>query len=95
MSPIRGRFDNAGLGELLHWARTYLESQLEMLERAHADEYGRIRPAETRVELKYLRDWIRRSAEVEAMGKRRLEAVLPPGATLEDALTKGYPANQA
>lgn len=92
---IDRKFDNAGAGELMHWARTYLEDHLEMLERAHTDEFGRIRPAETRAELKLLRSWIRRSAELEQMSRRRLEAVLPPGATVEDALTKGYPANQA
>ena len=96
---IAGRFDAAGQAELNLWARKYLEGVLEMLERAHTDEFGRIRPAETRAELKLLRDWIRRSAELESAaatsGNRRLNAILSPGASLEDALTKPYPANQA
>lgn len=95
MSPIKGRFDEAGTGELMHWARTYLEGQLEMLERAHTDQHGRIRPAETRIELKYICDWIRRSVELEAAVKSRLSVHLPPGATLEDALSKRFPGNQA
>lgn len=93
---IAGRFENSNIVELNRWARTYLEGWLEMLERAHTDEYGRIRPPETRAEIKMLRDWIRRSAELEvASGNRRLNAILSPGASLEDALTKPFPANQA
>jgi len=93
---IAGRFESANIVELNKWARTYLEGWLEMLERAHTDEHGRIRPPETRAEIKMLRDWIRRSAELEGLaGNRRLNAILSPGASLEDALTKPFPANQA
>lgn len=96
MAPIAGKFDEAGLHALNKWARTYLEDHLEMLERAHTDAFGRIRPPETRAEIKLLRDWIRRSAQLEeASGNRRLSVILSPGATLEEALTKPFPANQA
>jgi hypothetical protein len=101
MSAIRGRFENAGHAELVLWARDYLRGQCEMLERAHTDEHGRIRPAETRIELKYLRAWVERAGKLLER-RHRLDAAagahldpLPPGASLEDALTKGYPANQA
>jgi hypothetical protein len=101
MTSIKGRFENAGHAELVLWAREYLRGHLEMLERAHTDEFGRIRPAETRIELKLLKAWVDRAGNLLER-RHRLDAALgarldplPAGASLEDALTKGYPANQA
>lgn len=64
MPPVKGAFNNSAPGELLRWAAAYLTDTADMLERAHKDEYGRIRPAETRVEIKFLREWIKRTAEL-------------------------------
>ena len=89
-------FKTAGHAELLKWAAKYLGDWVETLERAHADEWGRIRPPETRAEIKLLRAWLDRAAQLDTNGAGgRLSAILSPGATLEDALTKSYPANQA
>jgi hypothetical protein len=74
MCPPRNRFEGAQPAELLQWAAAYLSGQADMIERSHKDEYGRIRPVETRVELKYIRDWLKRVAELEA--PHRLAEVL-------------------
>lgn len=64
MPPVKDAFNNADPALLLRWAAAYLTDTADMLERAHKDEYGRIRPAETRVEIKFLRAWIERTAEL-------------------------------
>jgi hypothetical protein len=73
-------FDTAGLADLVTWAAAYLEGVADMLERAHTDEFGRIRPVETRLELKQLRAWLTRAAILEA-------AARSPGYVIVDAPT--------
>jgi hypothetical protein len=55
-----GAFDASREPALLSWAAAYLAEQADLLERSHADVYGRIRCPETRVEIKFLREWVRR-----------------------------------
>lgn len=64
MSPLKPRFEDANAAELMRWAAQYFVDHAEMIERSHTDVHGRIRPAETRVELKFLRDWIQRAGEL-------------------------------
>jgi hypothetical protein len=66
VTPPRNRFEGVSADELLQWAAAYLVSQADMIERSHKDEYGRIKPAETRVELKYIRDWLARAEQLSA-----------------------------
>jgi hypothetical protein len=73
----RGRFEDASDRTLVRWALPYLLEQADMLERCHKDEFGRIRPPETRAEIKTLREWCKRAEENE---RPRLAAILnaPP-----------------
>lgn len=61
MRAVPGRFEAASIAELVQWAAEYFIGHADMIERSHTDEYGRIRPAETRIELKFLKDWIARA----------------------------------
>jgi hypothetical protein len=73
------QFKDASGSSLVRWALEYLEDHAGMLERSYTDEYGRIRPAETRAELKIVREWCQRAREllVETSNRRRLTDLEP------------------
>ena len=76
-------FLSANDRDLVRWGATYLDGVAELLERAHTDEYGRIRPFETRVELKLLRAWLKRAEHLERLDA--LSRLLPPDLMIVDA----------
>jgi hypothetical protein len=80
---LHKQFEGASGSTLVRWALEYLEDHAGMLERSHTDEYGRIRPAETRAELKCVREWCQRARELlvshDARPARVLDKQTVPG----------------